>query len=154
MFANFDKKLRLENGARTVQRSALWRSRRELSNAYFLAKFGFDPAENEPYKVCRIPAKHMRKATPFQAWTTTRPSSPAVPGARRGAFRWHARQKFEDPQIDAVMNYWWIVLFFVVCFCCFILRNFFYFKWFDTYSRKIKKATQMCPQSLHNFWKL
>ena len=38
-----------------VQRSALCRSRRELSNAYLLAKFGFDTAENEPSKVCRIP---------------------------------------------------------------------------------------------------
>ena len=27
------------------------RSRRELSNAYLLAKFGFDTAENEPSKV-------------------------------------------------------------------------------------------------------
>ena len=33
---------------RTVQRSALCRSRRELSNEYLLAKFGFDTAENEP----------------------------------------------------------------------------------------------------------
>ena len=32
---------------RAVQRSALCRSRRELSNAYFLAKFGFDTADNE-----------------------------------------------------------------------------------------------------------
>ena len=31
-----------------VQRSALCRSRRELSNEYLLAKFGFDTAENEP----------------------------------------------------------------------------------------------------------
>ena len=31
--------------------SALCRSRRELSNAYLLAKFGFDTAENEPSKV-------------------------------------------------------------------------------------------------------
>ena len=31
-----------------MQRSALCRSRRELSNAYLLAKFGFDAAENEP----------------------------------------------------------------------------------------------------------
>ena len=31
-----------------MQRSALCRSRRELSNAYLLAKFGFDTAENEP----------------------------------------------------------------------------------------------------------
>ena len=38
-----------------VQRSAFCRSRRELSNAYLLAKFGFDTAENEPSKVCRIP---------------------------------------------------------------------------------------------------
>ena len=30
-----------------MQRSALCRSRRELSNAYFLAKFGFDTAENQ-----------------------------------------------------------------------------------------------------------
>ena len=30
------------------------RSRRELSNAYFRAKFGFDTAENEPCKVCPI----------------------------------------------------------------------------------------------------
>ena len=35
-----------------MQRSALCRSRRELLNAYFLAKFGFDTAENEPCEVC------------------------------------------------------------------------------------------------------
>ena len=43
-----------------MQRSPLCRSRRELSNAYLLAKFGFDtaglpasqPAENDPCKVC------------------------------------------------------------------------------------------------------
>ena len=34
-----------------MQRSALCRSRRELSNAYLVAKFGFDTAENEPSKV-------------------------------------------------------------------------------------------------------
>ena len=44
------KILRLKNGAnsKTVQMSALCRSRRELSNEYLLAKFGFDTAENEP----------------------------------------------------------------------------------------------------------
>ena len=31
------------------------RFRQELSNAYLLAKFGFDTAENEPCKVCPIP---------------------------------------------------------------------------------------------------
>ena len=30
------------------------RSRRELSNAYFVANFGFDTAENEPGKVCPL----------------------------------------------------------------------------------------------------
>ena len=33
------------------------RSRRELSNAYLLALFGFDTAENEACKVCRIPRR-------------------------------------------------------------------------------------------------
>ena len=37
-----------------MQRSAFCRSRRELPNAYFLAKFGFDTAENELSKVCAI----------------------------------------------------------------------------------------------------
>ena len=39
---------------RAVQRNASCRSRRELSNAYLFAKFGFDTAENEPCKVCRV----------------------------------------------------------------------------------------------------
>ena len=39
-----------------MQRSALYRSRRELSNAYFLAKFGFDTEENELCKVCPLSA--------------------------------------------------------------------------------------------------
>ena len=34
-----------------LPRRALCRSRRELSNAYFLAKSGFDTAENEPCQV-------------------------------------------------------------------------------------------------------
>ena len=41
-FLGFDSK--------TVQRSALCRSRRELSNEYLLAKIGVDTAENEPSK--------------------------------------------------------------------------------------------------------
>ena len=36
-----------------MQRSALCRSRRELSNEYLLAKIGVDTAENEPLKVWR-----------------------------------------------------------------------------------------------------
>ena len=53
--------------SKTVQRSALCRSRRELSNAYLLAKFGFDRAENKPSK----------------ASLSARPRTPAVPFARR-----------------------------------------------------------------------
>ena len=34
-----------------VQRSALCRSQRELSNEYLLAKIGVDTAENEPLEV-------------------------------------------------------------------------------------------------------
>ena len=34
-----------------MQRSALCRSRRELSNEYLLAKIGIDTAENEPLEV-------------------------------------------------------------------------------------------------------
>ena len=36
------------------------RSRRELSNAYLLAKFGFDTAENEPSEVWPIPRRVQR----------------------------------------------------------------------------------------------
>ena len=32
----------------------MWRSRRELSNAYFLGKFCLDTARNEPWQVCPI----------------------------------------------------------------------------------------------------
>ena len=39
------------------------RSRRELSNAYLLAKFGFDTAENEPSKVCPIDVEILRVAS-------------------------------------------------------------------------------------------
>ena len=38
----------------SLSRSALCRSRRELSNAYLLANVGFDTAENEPCKVCPL----------------------------------------------------------------------------------------------------
>ena len=38
------------------------RSRRELSNEYLLAKFGFDTGENEPCQVCRIPLRTSHPA--------------------------------------------------------------------------------------------
>ena len=42
------------------------RSRRELSNAYLLAKFGFDTAENEPCKVCPLSAYRSPR---YDGWT-------------------------------------------------------------------------------------
>ena len=44
-----------------MQRNALCRSRRKLSNAYLLAEFGFDTAENEPSKGCHIRADAGRR---------------------------------------------------------------------------------------------
>ena len=42
------------DSTRTVQRSALCRSWLELSNAVFVAKFGLDTADNEPFQVCPL----------------------------------------------------------------------------------------------------
>ena len=47
-----------------MQRSALCRSRRELSNAYLLAKIRFDTAENEPSKACPIESSGRGARTP------------------------------------------------------------------------------------------
>ena len=68
-----------------MQRSALCRSRRELSNAYLFAKFGFDTAENEPCKVCPIERSGIGHARAAQ-----------VPGDRTRDCegRW---RRYEDP---------------------------------------------------------
>ena len=50
--AIFDEKIEIRESpvdSKTVQKSALCRSRRELANEYLRAKVGFDTAENEPY---------------------------------------------------------------------------------------------------------
>ena len=54
--ANFDENFEIRDhfspvDSKPVQRSASCRSWRELSNAYFVAKFDFDTAENEPSEV-------------------------------------------------------------------------------------------------------
>ena len=46
-----------------MQRSALCRSRQELSNEYLLAKIGVDTAENEPCKVCPLSAYRYPRFT-------------------------------------------------------------------------------------------
>ena len=45
--AIFNGNFEIRERCKAVQRSALCRSRRELSNEYLLAKIGFDTAENE-----------------------------------------------------------------------------------------------------------
>ena len=75
-----------------MQRSALCRSRRELSKAYLLAKFGFDTAENEPSRVCRIPGQQswlqLEPRRRLPEWRTE-PAGPErarpPPSSRRGA---------------------------------------------------------------------
>ena len=69
-----------------MQRSAFCRSRRELSNAYFLAKFRFDTAEKEPFKVCPI----ERCGQPFQACEQSgRYDAAELAGRRLAQFRLH-----------------------------------------------------------------
>ena len=46
-----------------MQRNALCRSRRELSNAYLLGTFGFDTAENEPSKVWPVRRRPTTRRT-------------------------------------------------------------------------------------------
>ena len=50
--ALFDYAISMDS--KTVRRTALCRCRRELSNEYLLATFGFDTAEKEPCKVCPL----------------------------------------------------------------------------------------------------
>ena len=49
---NFDEFLLKYWGLSVAKACKSCRSRQELSNEYFLAKFGVDTEENEPYKVC------------------------------------------------------------------------------------------------------
>ena len=89
---------------KAVQRSALCRPRRELSNAYFLAKFGFDPAENEPCQVCKTEQRCCTPCLRRACWKRTRPAARSVrpPGRHsdpwgrvRGGRVWPALWKIE-----------------------------------------------------------
>ena len=62
-----------------MQRSALCRSRRELSNAYLLAKFRFDTAENEPCKVCPLSVEDTTFSAPRGPLGTPPQSLPIAP---------------------------------------------------------------------------
>ena len=55
------------------------RSRRELSNAYLLAKIGVDTAENEPCKVCPLSVYRSPRsvsALPRDSWSVPAPPLP------------------------------------------------------------------------------
>ena len=54
-----------------VRRSVLCRSRRELSNDYLLAKFGFDTEENEPSKVWSFSLKDTESYSDFSVKSQT-----------------------------------------------------------------------------------
>ena len=86
MFGEFFGKILTRNcDCRAVQRSALCRSRRELSNAYFLAKFGFDTAENEPLKARQLDSRAgepTTQATPGRGFSVSRsPSASELKGS-------------------------------------------------------------------------
>merc|ERR1712078_83140 len=60
---------------KTVQRSALCRSRRELSHEYLLAKFGFDTAENEPdFWFARSPCTDRLRSQSSRLYVSCLPS--------------------------------------------------------------------------------
>ena len=90
-----------------MQRSALCRSRRELSNAYFLAKFGFDTAENEPCQVCPTPRNAAAKRAKRVAGPRWRPAGYGGRGGRGPpAGPLSAAHKAEDPvEVEAINNF-------------------------------------------------
>ena len=104
--------------------SALCRSRRELSNAYFLAKFRFDTAENESCKVCRIPWQ-ARSPTP-------RGRGPRTAGAPRR--RTHRRHCGPPPGLllPGKDMMWFLVKLF--CFCTYRKIHF----WITSTSTSVK----------------
>ena len=67
--------------SKTVQRSAVCRSRRELSNEYLLAKVGFDTAENEPCKVALLLAVRFFSRAPPTSSSACAMASSAVRSA-------------------------------------------------------------------------
>ena len=75
-----------------MQRSAFCRSRRELSNAYFLANFGFDTAENEACKVCLLSATPDPPGPPEHARGPRRGGGAGL-AARRHLLRRPARPR-------------------------------------------------------------
>ena len=82
------------------------RSRRELSNAYFLAKFGLDTAENEPCQVCPTP----RNAASSRA-TLERQGSGTLERSGSGELRSVATIYLLD------------IFVFLECFCILFERN-------------------------------
>ena len=91
-----------------VQRSALCRSRRELSNAYLLAKFRFDTAANEPCNVVlswvswRVPAGEGLQL-PRQAGGAGR-AAPRARGRGGGSHRLFGWRKASESQSLGLWN--------------------------------------------------
>ena len=96
---NFGKMLTKKWDYRAVQRSALCRSRRELSNAYFIAKFGLDTAENEPCQVCPLSAYRSPRcrASPRDRPTETVTRCPRRRRRRAGTHGSHSSSATRPP---------------------------------------------------------
>ena len=73
-----------------MQTSALCRFQRELPNAYFLAKFGLDTAENEPCQVCPIP-RNAAAARSVEARTSALSGQVRASGSSARCPSWHKR---------------------------------------------------------------
>ena len=116
------------------------RSRRELSNAYFLSKFGFDTAENEPSKVCcrGLPAYNYNAWIPY---TDPLVAPEVLPGARRGEpdgelpdpqrglhllprGRHHADHRAEGPSAEDEVEVYFFKYWNILASVCFNLPNF------------------------------
>ena len=86
-----------------MQRTALCRSRRELSNAHLLPKCGFDKAENEPCKVCPIPrgaaARKIQAGPAYRCGALEEGGEGRAPGSARG------RGDGGDRQIPRRLNF-------------------------------------------------
>ena len=79
------------------------RSRRELSNAYFVAKFGLNTAENEPCEVCPTEQCSSRDAATSkttQAWigVSTARVVDCVPTHAEPCYQWLRTNKLETKE--------------------------------------------------------
>ena len=96
-----------------MQRTALCRSRRELSNAYLLAKFGFDTAEKEPCKVCprrcfsvNSVRAFVTATSSFFGWSSAKGSEPLSSRKNLSGTCRPGRPMRGEVEVKSVHAYW------------------------------------------------